>query len=124
MAESELSMLCGRSGFNGGLNMKATGIVRRIDDLGRVVIPKEVRAQLGIRDGDPLELYMSDDGKELILKKYDTTAPIRSVINQLADITSDKDFFKDLDEDTAVALRALTKILKNNLNKLDPDHEA
>jgi len=100
--------------------MKATGIVRRIDDLGRVVIPKEVRAQLGIRDGDPLELYMSDDGKELVLKKYDTTAPIRSVINQLSDITSDKDFFKDLDEDTAVALRALTKILKNNLNKFDP----
>ena len=104
--------------------MKATGIVRRIDDLGRVVIPKEVRVQLGIRDGDPLELYMSDDGKELVIKKYDTIAPIRSVINQLSDITSDKDFFKDLDEDTAVALRALTKILKNNLNKLDPDQEA
>ena len=100
--------------------MKATGIVRRIDDLGRVVIPKEVRQQLGIREGDPLELYMSDDGKGLVLKKYDTAAPIRSVVNQLADISSDNDFFKDLDEDTAIALRALTKILKNNLNKLDP----
>ena len=100
--------------------MKATGIVRRIDDLGRVVIPKEVRQQLGIREGDPLELYMSDDGKELVLKKYDTTAPIRSIVNQLADMTSDQDIFKDLEEDTAVALRALTKILKNNLNKLDP----
>ena len=100
--------------------MKATGIVRRIDDLGRVVIPKEVRQQLGIREGDPLELYLSDDGKELVIKKYDTTAPSRSIVNQLADISGDKDFFKDLDEDTAVALRALTKILKNNLNKLDP----
>ena len=100
--------------------MKATGIVRRIDDLGRVVIPKEVRAQMGIREGDPLELYMSDNGKELVLKKYDTTAPIRTVINQLSDITADSEYFRDLDEDTAIALRALTKILKNNLNKLDP----
>ena len=101
--------------------MKATGIVRRIDDLGRVVIPKEVRAQLGIREGDPLELYMSDDGRELVLKKYDTTAPIRTIVNQLSDITADSEYFKDLDEDTAIALRALTKILKNNLNKLDPE---
>ena len=54
--------------------MKATGIVRRIDDLGRVVIPKEVRQQLGIREGDPLELYMSDDGKELVLKDIDMSA--------------------------------------------------
>ena len=100
--------------------MKATGIVRRIDDLGRVVIPKEVRHQLGIREGAPLELYMSDDGKELVLKKYDTTAPIRSIVNQLSDITADSEYFKDLDEDTAIAVRALTKILKNNLNKLDP----
>jgi AbrB family transcriptional regulator (stage V sporulation protein T) len=100
--------------------MKATGIVRRIDDLGRVVIPKEVRQQLSIREGDPLELYMSDDGRELVLRKYDTTAPIRSIVNQLADMTSDQDIFKDLEEDTAVALRALIKILKNNVNKLDP----
>ena len=100
--------------------MKATGIVRRIDDLGRVVIPKEVRAQLGIREGDPLELYMSDNHGELIIKKYDTTAPIRTVVNQLSDMTSDQDIFKDLEEDTAIALRALIKILKNNVNKLDP----
>ena len=75
---------------------------------------------MGIREGDPLELYMSDNGKELVLKKYDTTAPIRTVINQLSDITADSEYFRDLDEDTAIALRALTKILKNNLNKLDP----
>ena len=49
--------------------MKATGIVRRIDDLGRVVIPKEVRRALHIKEGDPLELYTIDDG--ICLKKYD-----------------------------------------------------
>lgn len=49
--------------------MKATGIVRRIDDLGRVVIPKEIRRTLRIREGDPLEIFTDRDG-EVILKKY------------------------------------------------------
>lgn len=56
--------------------MKATGIVRRIDDLGRVVIPKEIRRVLRIREGDPLEIYTNKDG-EVILKKY-------SPINELS----------------------------------------
>lgn len=49
--------------------MKATGIVRRIDDLGRVVIPKEIRRTLRIREGDPLEIFTDRQG-EIILKKY------------------------------------------------------
>lgn len=49
--------------------MKATGIVRRIDDLGRVVIPKEIRRSLRIREGDPLELYTTHEG-EIVFKKY------------------------------------------------------
>lgn len=49
--------------------MKATGIVRRIDDLGRVVIPKEIRRTLRIREGDPLEIFTDREG-EIILKKY------------------------------------------------------
>ena len=48
--------------------MKATGIVRRIDDLGRVVIPKEIRRTLRIKEGDPLEIYTDHHG-EVILKK-------------------------------------------------------
>ena len=48
--------------------MKATGIVRRIDDLGRIVIPKEIRRNLHIREGDPLELYTVDGG--VVFKKY------------------------------------------------------
>jgi AbrB family transcriptional regulator (stage V sporulation protein T) len=55
--------------------MKATGIIRRIDDLGRVVIPKEIRRTLRIREGDPLEIYV-DRGGEVILKKY---SPIRAL---------------------------------------------
>ncbi|AXI07548.1 stage V sporulation protein T [Oceanobacillus zhaokaii] len=56
--------------------MKATGIVRRIDDLGRVVIPKEIRRTLRIREGDPLEIFVDREG-EVILKKY-------SPINELS----------------------------------------
>ena len=49
--------------------MKATGIVRRIDDLGRIVIPKEIRRTLRIRESDPLEIFTDREG-EIILKKY------------------------------------------------------
>jgi AbrB family transcriptional regulator (stage V sporulation protein T) len=49
--------------------VKATGIVRRIDDLGRVVIPKEIRRTLRIREGDPLEIFTDREG-EVILKNY------------------------------------------------------
>lgn len=53
----------------GGTRLKATGIVRRIDDLGRVVIPKEIRRTMRIREGDPLEIFTDRDGV-VILKKY------------------------------------------------------
>ena len=51
--------------------VRATGIVRRIDELGRVVIPKEIRRTLRIREGDPLEIYTDKDG-EVILKRFQT----------------------------------------------------
>ena len=68
--------------------MKPTGIVRRIDDLGRVVIPipKEVRRICNLREGDPIEIYLGEDG-EIILKKYDTEpeiAALRTAATQLA----------------------------------------
>lgn len=63
--------------------MKATGIVRRVDDLGRVFIPKEIRRRLGIREGDPMELYM--DGSSLILKKYDPMTNAKDAIKQAKD---------------------------------------
>lgn len=56
--------------------MKATGIVRRIDDLGRVVIPKEIRRTMRIREGDPLEIYTTRDG-EVIFKNTPSSADWR-----------------------------------------------
>ena len=58
--------------------MRATGIVRRIDELGRVVIPKEIRRTLRIREGDPLEIYTDRDG-EVILKKYSPIGEMSSL---------------------------------------------
>ena len=68
--------------------MKQTGIVRRMDDLGRVVIPipKEIRRICNLREGDPIEIYLGEDG-EIILKKYDTEpeiAALRTAATQLA----------------------------------------
>ena len=64
--------------------MKATGIVRRIDDLGRVVIPKEIRRVLRIRDGDPLEIYTDREG-EVIFKKYSPVGEMGTFAMQLCD---------------------------------------
>ena len=64
--------------------MKATGIVRRIDDLGRVVVPKEIRRTMRIREGDPLEIYTDREG-EIILKKYSPIGEMGIFAKQYAD---------------------------------------
>lgn len=68
--------------------MKATGIVRRIDDLGRVVIPKEIRRTLRIREGDPLEIFVDRDG-EVILKKYSPISELGDFAQEYADSLSE-----------------------------------
>ncbi len=69
------------------LYMKATGIVRRIDDLGRVVVPKEIRRVLRIREGDPLEIFTDKDG-EIILKKYSPIGELSNFAQQYVEATS------------------------------------
>ena len=64
--------------------MKATGIVRRIDDLGRVVIPKEIRRTMRIREGDPLEIYTDREG-EVIFKKYSPIGELSAFAAEYAD---------------------------------------
>lgn len=67
--------------------MKATGIVRRIDDLGRIVIPKEIRRTLRIREGDPLEIFTDREGK-VILKKYSPIGELGTLAGIYADSLS------------------------------------
>ena len=64
--------------------MKATGIVRRIDDLGRVVIPKEIRRTMRIREGDPLEIYTDREG-EVIFKKYSPIGELNAFATEYAE---------------------------------------
>lgn len=66
------------------INMKATGIVRRIDELGRVVVPKEIRRTMRIREGDPLEIYTDKDGS-IILRKYSAISRLSSVAQDYID---------------------------------------
>ena len=64
--------------------MKATGIVRRVDDLGRIVIPKEIRRTLKIREGDPLEIYTEKDGG-VIFRKYSPMGDLQDFASQICD---------------------------------------
>lgn len=69
--------------------MKATGIVRRIDDLGRVVIPKEIRRTMRIREGEPLEIFVDREG-EVILKKYSPIGELSEFAQEYADALAEE----------------------------------
>ncbi len=69
--------------------MKATGIVRRIDDLGRIVIPKEIRRSFRIKEGDPLEIFTDAEG-EVIFKKYSPIGELSNFASQYAEVLHKK----------------------------------
>ena len=68
--------------------MRATGIVRRLDDLGRIVIPKELRRNMGVREGTPLEMFVDEETNGLILTPYHSSVPskIRGIAENLNSI--------------------------------------
>lgn len=90
--------------------MKATGIVRRIDDLGRVVIPKELRRTLRIREGDPLEIYTTSEG-EVIFRKYSPIGELGDFASSYVDTLSKISNFGVCitDRDNVIALCGLSK---------------
>ncbi len=96
--------------------MKATGIVRRIDDLGRVVIPKEIRRTLRIREGDPLEIFVDRDG-EVILKKYSPISELSDFAKEYVDAVYDSLGHTVLicDRDNVIAIAGASK--KEYMNK-------
>lgn len=96
--------------------MKATGIVRRIDDLGRVVIPKEIRRTLRIREGDPLEIFVDRDG-EVILKKYSPISELSDFAKEYAEALYDSlgNAVLICDRDSFIAVSGVSK--KDYLNK-------
>lgn len=96
--------------------MKATGIVRRIDDLGRVVIPKEIRRTLRIREGDPLEIFVDREG-EVILKKYSPISELSDFAKEYAESLYDSLNHGILisDRDSFIAVAGVSK--KDYLNR-------
>ena len=90
--------------------MKATGIVRRIDDLGRVVIPKEIRRTLRIREGDPLEIFTDKEG-EVILKKYSPIGELNEFAAEYAESIYDSlgDIGLITDRDMVIAVSGGSK---------------
>ena len=96
--------------------MKATGIVRRIDDLGRVVIPKEIRRTLRIREGDPLEIFVDRDG-EVILKKYSPIGELGDFATEYAEALFENTQYVTLicDRDAVIAVAGASK--KEYLNR-------
>lgn len=100
--------------------MKATGIVRRIDDLGRVVIPKEIRRTLRIREGDPLEIFVDREG-EVILKKYSPIHELGAFAQEYADALFDAlqnpVLIADRDEIIAISGESKKDYLSKSISK-------
>ena len=90
--------------------MKATGVVRRIDDLGRVVIPKEIRRTLRIKEGDPLEIFTEKAG-EIILKKYSPIGELSEFASEYAEtLTKTTGHIACItDKDTVIAVSGTPK---------------
>lgn len=91
--------------------MKATGIVRRIDDLGRIVITKDIRRKLNIREGDPLELFVGEDF--VALKRYNPAKSVRSSLSTLNDAVMDEPLLKNKDA-LIEKIREMSELLESS----------
>ncbi len=98
-----------------GNNMKTTGVVRRIDDLGRIVIPKEIRRNLKIRDGDELEFFLENE--TICLKKFSKMADLSVVINKMLEVSNSLINKTILVADREIIFSACGNLKKSFLNK-------
>ncbi len=91
--------------------MKATGIIRRVDDLGRIVLPKDVRRKVGITEGTPMEIF-TDSGR-IILKKYNTSEELINLVSVLEEAVDNS--VDDLEGEKVSAIRGHIKEIRNVL---------
>ncbi|MEG1562510.1 MAG: AbrB/MazE/SpoVT family DNA-binding domain-containing protein [Bacteroides sp.] len=96
--------------------MKATGIVRHVDDLGRIVIPKEIRRKLQIHDGNAMEIFVTDGG--VLFKKYDTENDIVGALRTLKECVSEADDLNHRGE-MLDKIKELNALLKNEQSEED-----
>ena len=94
--------------------MKATGIVRRVDDLGRVVIPKEIRRSMGITEGDPLELYVDTESNGIVFVPYlsEVSSKLKGIADNLSTMGQTPEHWEIADEIKKI-VKKLEKIEKN-----------
>ena len=105
--------------MNGGNNLTTTGIIRRIDELGRIVIPKEIRKNLRIKNGDNLEILV--DGENITLKKYSQIENLETIASMYADsfyhVLKYNVIVTDTDKVVAVGGNMKKKYLNNNISE-------
>ena len=94
--------------------MKSTGVIRKIDELGRIVLPKEIRRNLGIRDGENLEIFVENDS--ILLKKYSKMQDYNEVVKNLANIVNDTFDFK-------VIITDRDKVLFSSVEEIEINQE-
>ena len=87
--------------------MRATGIIRRFDDLGRIVVPKEIRQRFNLKEGDPMEFWLHEDGRSIILTPYSLELNAANLIRQAVEIIDG--------DDEKIAYREMLKILADKL---------
>lgn len=90
--------------------MRAIGIIRRIDDLGRITLPKELRNKMGVKEGTPMEMYTTDNG--VLIRKYCAGEEVRRVLEELSERINDMS--EELEADNVVEARSYIE----KLNKL------
>ena len=99
--------------------MKTTGLVRRIDDLGRVVIPKELRRTLGIREGDPLELFT--EGKFVCFKKYSPSVELSAVLDEVVVLLNEDDMKRCISDEDRTLVKSIVDMLKSKWKETDDE---
>ena len=87
--------------------MRATGIIRRFDDLGRIVVPKEIRQRFNLKEGDPMEFWLHEDGRSIVLTPYSVELNAANLIRQAVEILEG--------DDEKIAYREMLKILADKL---------
>ena len=87
--------------------MRATCIIRRFDDLGRIVVPKEIRQRFNLKEGDPMEFWLHEDGRSIILTPYSLELNAANLIRQAVEILEG--------DDEKIAYREMLKILADKL---------
>lgn len=91
--------------------MKTTGIIRRVDDLGRIVLPREVRRKVGITEGTLIEIFTDSDG--IVLKKHNTSEELMNLVSVLGEAIDNS--IDDLEEEKMSAIRGYIKEIRNVL---------